>query len=244
MSLRRRAVLLDALGTLLELEDPAPGLARELATRHGLVVSVADARRALAAEMAFYRAHHDEGCDRERLAGLRRRCAAVLREGLPGAARALSLDEALAALMATLRFRPYPEVRAALATLREHGATLVAVSNWDVSLHEVLDRTRLADLLDGAVSSAEVGSAKPDREIFARALALAGASAREAIHVGDSPEHDVAGALGAGIEPVLVVRDGSAAPQPSTRPFGQARAGAAQVKVIHSLADLPAVVAT
>ena len=39
------AILLDAMGTLVELEDPAPHLVAELATR-GVPVELADARRA------------------------------------------------------------------------------------------------------------------------------------------------------------------------------------------------------
>ena len=54
----------------------------------------------------------------------------------------------------------------------------MAASNWDVSLHEQLERTGLTPLLDGALSSAEVGAPKPDPEIFTRALALAGARRR------------------------------------------------------------------
>jgi putative hydrolase of the HAD superfamily len=207
-------VLLDALGTLVELVPPWPALVRELAA-HGVEVSEEEARRALLQEMTYYRAHHDEASDRERLANLRRRCAAVLREALPSRARVLGDDELLEALLAALDFRLYPEVRKTLARLRADGARLVVVSNWDVSLHDVLARTGLAPLVDGAVISAEVGVAKPDPAIFARALVVAGGvQPGEALHVGDSLEADVAGAKAAGIEPVLVQRD-AARPAPS-----------------------------
>jgi putative hydrolase of the HAD superfamily len=52
----KRAVLLDALGTLIELEPPAP---------------------LPAAEVAYYRAHMLEGRDPRSVADLRRRCAEV-----------------------------------------------------------------------------------------------------------------------------------------------------------------------
>jgi hypothetical protein len=39
----------------------------------------------------------------------------------------------------------------------------VVVSNWDVSLHERLDETGLAPLLDGAVASAEIAAPSPTR---------------------------------------------------------------------------------
>jgi putative hydrolase of the HAD superfamily len=209
-----RAVLLDALGTLLELERPAPRLVAELAAR-GATVSEAQADAALRAEMAYYRAHHDQAHDAAALDDLRDRCAAVLRDALPAPARAV--PDLRGALLAALRFRPYPEVPAVLADLRAAGLRLVVVSNWDVSLHEALARTGLAPLVDGAIASAEAGAAKPDPRIFARALALAGApgppvAPADALHAGDSPEHDVAGARAAGITPVLVARDGAPAP--------------------------------
>ena len=211
-----RAVLLDALGTLVELEPPAEPLRRELRDRLGLELSVAQAEAALRAEIAFYRAHHDEASDWTRLADLRRRSAIALRDALPPAAADLPLAPLTEALLAALRFRPFAEVGDVLRSARERGARLVVVSNWDVSLHDVLATTGLASLLDGVVISAEVGCAKPTPQIFVRALALAGVTADEAIHVGDSVEHDVAGARAAGIEPLLVLR-GDASPPSGVR---------------------------
>ena len=205
-----RALLLDALGTLVELEPPVEPLRRELRVRFGMELSAAEAGAALRAEIAFYRANHDDASDRARLADLRRRAAEALRAALPGPARELPLEPLTEALLAALRFRPYEEVPDVLRALRADSVRLVVVSNWDVSLHDVLEETGLAPLLDGVVTSAEAGSAKPDGRIFARGLALAGVAAGEALHVGDSVEHDVAGALAAGIGALLVVRDGTA----------------------------------
>jgi putative hydrolase of the HAD superfamily len=202
-----RAVLLDALGTLVELPPPAPALVEELGTR-GAHVREREAEWAIGAEIAFYRAHLHHARDADGLELLRARCTEVLRSALPAHAR--GVEDLRGALLASLRFRPYPEVPGALRALRDAGARLVVASNWDVSLHEVLDRTGLAPLVDGAVSSAEVGAAKPDPALFAAALEVAGADASDALHVGDSLEADVAGARAAGIEPVLVVRSGVA----------------------------------
>ena len=223
---RRSTVLLDALGTLLELEDPGPPLAAELEAR-GAPVTVEEARAAVLAEMTYYRAHHDEASDEQRLADLRRRCAEVLRDALPPHARELGVPGLTEALLAALRFRPYAEVPEALATLRERGHTLVVVSNWDVSLHEQLRATGLDALVDGAVSSAEVGAGKPHPAIYRRALELAGVP--DAVMVGDSPDTDVAGALALGLGAVLVDRWGTA----------RVPAGA---QVLPSLAELPALI--
>jgi putative hydrolase of the HAD superfamily len=110
------------------------------------------------------------------------------------------------------------------------------VSNWDASLHEVLERVGLAPALEGVVTSAEVGARKPDVAIFERALELAGVPAAEAIHVGDNPAEDVKGARAAGIEAVLIRRDGGSGPDGGA---GRGRAsGAGSVRTIASLTEL------
>lgn len=208
MGVKRSVVLLDALGTLVNLEAPAPRLRRELHSRFGLSVSEADAHRAMAKEIAHYRAHLDEGRDEPGLRALRRRCAEVLRGELPGAG-ALDAEAMVDALLASLHFTAFQDAVPALRALRGLGLRLVVVSNWDASLPEVLGRVGLAQGLDGVLTSAEVGVRKPRREIFLRALAVAQAEPGEAVHVGDSVEEDVAGARAAGIDAVLLSRGGA-----------------------------------
>jgi putative hydrolase of the HAD superfamily len=193
----KRAVFLDALGTMVELEPPWVGL------RAALGDGVPEDRlvAAVRAEMAYYKAHSHEGRDAESLADLRRRCAELL-------SRELGIEVSVETLVQSIRFAAYPDASPALDALRDRGLALVCVSNWDCSLEAVLDRCGLGELLDGAVSSAEAGSRKPDPEIFAPALELAGCGPDEAVHVGDSPEEDVTGARSAGIAALLIDREG------------------------------------
>ena len=209
-----RAVLFDALGTLVELTPPAPRLRDELARRFGAEVTVAEAQAAIAAEIGYYRSHLNEGHDPASLAELRRRCGEVLRGALPERARARLPEGApmVQALLTSLHFDAFPDALVALPRLRNSGARLVVVSNWDVSLHEVLERVGLAEALDGTVTSAEAGARKPDAAIFERALRLAGVRASDALHVGDTVAEDVIGARSAGIEPVLLLRGGGSGP--------------------------------
>jgi putative hydrolase of the HAD superfamily len=222
-----RAVTIDALGTLLELVPPAPRL-RDGLRGIGVDVSLEQAGRAMKAEIAYYRAHLGQGRDQAGLAALRRACAEVLRDAL--ARPDLDLGVLTDTLLAAIRFEPFPDTVPALEALRGAGIRVVAASNWDVSLHEQLAATGLTPLLDGALSSAEVGAPKPDPEIFTRALALAGARPEEALHVGDDVEADVGGARAAGLEPVLIDRDGTLEAPPG-------------VRRIASLAELPALAA-
>jgi putative hydrolase of the HAD superfamily len=237
-----RALLIDGLGTLVSLAPPAPALRGELSTRFGIEVSEPAAARALAAEIAFYRAHMGLGRDSESLAGLRRRCAEVLRGALPPSERlaAVGIEALTDALLSALHFDPYPDARPALLRARAAGVggvRIIVVSNWDVSLADVLERIGLAPLVDGVVTSAAVGAAKPAPAIFAHALSLAGVSAEQALHVGDSLEEDVAGAQACGIPAVLLRRDGDTPPTPAS-PTPSPMAAGDGMSIIASLAEL------
>jgi putative hydrolase of the HAD superfamily len=204
-----RAVLLDALGTLVELQPPAPRLQR-LLRESGIEVTEEQAGRGFAAEIAYYLDHHLDGSDRARLERLRDRCAEEMHKalGVP------ELDHATArrAMLGALEFTPYPDVLPALGDLRERGLTLVIASNWACSLPDWLRPTGILELVDGVVTSAEVGAGKPDPRVFERALQMAGAEPAEALHAGDKVDNDVEGAAAAGVRGVLVQREGHPPP--------------------------------
>lgn len=224
-----RALLLDALGTLVALDPPARRLQAELDRRLRITVSEPEAARAIGAEITYYRANLDRGRNDASLAALRADCAEVIRAALPPSpALAAASTEALTeTLLSALHFRTFPDARPALEAARADGRRVVVASNWDVSLHDVLARLGLRSLLTGVVTSAEAGARKPAPPVFQRALELAGAEAHEAIHVGDSFAEDVLGARAAGVAAVLIVRGGTPA---GAHPGG--------VRTIASLLDL------
>lgn len=238
--LERRAVLLDAAGTLVELQPPAPLLHRILLERHGIAVSVAAASRGLRAEIAYYRAHMHEGSDAATVTALRARCAEELRRALrpaaPDVAR-LSSSEMTDALLGSLRFRVFEDVSPALSAIRATGAKTVVVSNWDAALEGLLVELGLRRQLDAVVSSGVLGVAKPDPAIFLEALRRVGIAPQHAVHVGDSLVDDVQGARAAGVEPVLLARDGGGG---TSRLEPVSAAG--EVRVIRSLGELAGLV--
>ena len=73
-------------------------------------------------------------------------------------------------------------------------------------------------LVDFALVSGEFGAAKPDPAIFWEALRLGGAEPADAVFVGDSAEHDIAGARAAGIRAVWVNRTGRPWPHGDPHP--------------------------
>jgi putative hydrolase of the HAD superfamily len=178
-------VLLDALGTVIELRIEAAGALRE----------------AFPLEMAYYREHAHEARDARSLADLRRRCAELLSRET---GRPVTVDE----MMAAIGFRAYPDAAPALEELGRLGMRRVCVSNWDYALPDVLERCGLGAAFDAVVTSAAAGARKPDPEIFRVALEAAGCGPDDALVVGDTAEEDVAGAHAAGIPALLIDRDG------------------------------------
>lgn len=86
---------------------------------------------------------------------------------------------------------------ALLEALQARGLKLALVSNaFDPGwlLHRDLEQMGLAERLDFAVFSSEVGKRKPDRAIFERALEALGVDAADAVFVGDRLYEDVRGA--------------------------------------------------
>jgi putative hydrolase of the HAD superfamily len=125
------------------------------------------------------------------------------------AARPADIDRAESvyrAFSAALDWRVYDEVRPLLAAIRARGLTLGVVSNWTGDLDDVLRRVGLRDAFDFVLDSARIGFEKPHPNIFREALERARCESIEALHIGDSPEHDVDGALACGLRAVLLDR--------------------------------------
>ena len=124
----------------------------------------------------------------------------------------------------------YDDVKPVLRQLHKRGLRLGLISNTHRCLESFQSHFELGPFITGAVSSSDHGYMKPHPSIFHAALRELGVTAGEAVMVGDSIRHDVAGARQLGMRAVLLVRS------------GQAEAPVADVPVIGSLAELPAVV--
>jgi putative hydrolase of the HAD superfamily len=198
-----RAVLLDALGTLVRLEPAGPRLQASLRTRLSLDVSLDRCSTAMRAEMSYYGAHCARASNDASLALLRLECADVLADVLAAGPIGAEL---LPCLTDAISFTAFPDAAPMLAALSSQGRRLAVVSNWDVSLPPVLRRLGLAHRLETVVHSAGVGAAKPDPLPFRVALERLALTADECVHVGDDPVNDGEGAAAAGLRAILVDR--------------------------------------
>jgi len=204
-----QAVLLDALGTLVRLEPPAPRLQTSLRTRLGLELSLDRCAAAMGAEMAYYGAHCARASDDASLAVLRLECADVLADVLAAGPNGAEL---LPCLTDAVAFTAFPDAARVLDALATQGRRLAVVSNWDVSLPPVLARLGLAEHMETIVHSAGAGASKPDPRPFLVALERLGLAPADCVHVGDDPVNDGAGAAAAGVRAILVDRAGEGGP--------------------------------
>jgi putative hydrolase of the HAD superfamily len=97
---------------------------------------------------------------------------------------------------------PFDDVLPTLTVLRK-GFKLGVISNGNS--HP--ERCGLKDIFRFVVLSQDYGVEKPDERIFKIALEEAGCSRLELLHVGDSLENDVGGAIDSGIRGVWLNRD-------------------------------------
>ena len=110
--------------------------------------------------------------------------------------------------LVTSNWHVFPDTYPALDGLKARGLILGVVSNWVWTLPELLHSLELVSHFNFIVASSRVGYEKPHAGIFEHALELAGVGPDDVIHVGDNVNADVNGALGVGIQPVLIDRRG------------------------------------
>jgi putative hydrolase of the HAD superfamily len=202
-----RAVLVDAVGTLIHLREPVGDTYARFAHAHGVdappnvlqaafarvlhgmppMAFAGDAVAVREAERQWWRtvvrAVFDAAGVMPRFAGFER-----------------CFDELFAHYGGAGAWRCGSGVVDTLRRLRDRGRAVAMVSNFDHRLPALLDALGLASLFDAVVLPADAGAAKPDRRIFDCALTRLGVPAAQALYVGDDVAGDVGGAQRAGLQ--------------------------------------------
>jgi len=212
---RKKAVFFDAGGTLFAPYPSVGELYVSVAAKYGMEAEAA------AVESAF----HKEFARRDGMASLTSPASvkdekewwkSLVREAFLKVTVLRRFDEYFDELYDLFGrpdpWRLYPEVPEVLKELNTRGFILGIVSNWDSRLHDLCGGIGVDRYFDFILASAVVGSAKPHNGIFRQALSLAGTLPEEAVHVGDSVEDDWHGARGAGIDALVVNRNGRELP--------------------------------
>lgn len=101
-----------------------------------------------------------------------------------------------------------PDLPGVLGALRARGYRLAVISNTGRTpgrvLRQVMERAGVLDHFDVLTFSDEAELAKPATAIFTGTLAALGVAPAAAVHVGDLPRYDIAGAHRAGMAAILV----------------------------------------
>ncbi|MGH2357115.1 MAG: HAD family hydrolase [Candidatus Limnocylindria bacterium] len=219
--MRYRLVCLDAGFTLLTprrtLEE---GLTAMLA-EHGRDAGEEELRQAWeAADRWFWDEYHRQDNDTwtrdDRITQTWRDFHGVmLRELGVGEAAPAIIERILDAQFAPDAWEAYPDVVPMLEALqpaRGEGLLIGIVSDWGSNLRDIFVALDLDQYLDFVLASGAVGAAKPDPAFFRIALDRAGVEPTHAVMVGDSYRADVLGARSAGLDGILLDRDGDAGP--------------------------------
>jgi putative hydrolase of the HAD superfamily len=214
--LRYPIVLFDAGDTLVTPRESFGAVYARVLGRLGVKLGASDLERALRACWADTNGALDPGTDRYASdrggeAGYWLRFVEGTLARTPGAPSDRAFAErALTPLREAFRdpgsWMVFPDVVPVLTELRDAGARLAVVSNWDSSLPALLDRLGLASWFDAIVVSHLEGVEKPRPALFLRAVERLDGTPGDALHVGDMPELDGAGATAAGIASVIVDR--------------------------------------
>ncbi|MBD0703681.1 MULTISPECIES: HAD family hydrolase [unclassified Pseudomonas] len=139
--------------------------------------------------------------------GLKHRISALRRRVLFRALQDAGYDQWQASELADEAFETFlharhqlqifPEVQPTLEILANHFA-LGVVTNGNADVR----RLGLADYFKFALCAEDIGIAKPDARLFHEALQRGGATAQTAVHIGDHPGDDIAGAQQAGLRAI------------------------------------------
>ena len=99
---------------------------------------------------------------------------------------------------------PYSDTQSTLAALVDKGYKLGIIANQKLGTKERLDSWGLRQYFDVIAGSAEIGYAKPDKEIFEKAFELAKCTAAESMMVGDRLDNDIIPAKSLGMKTVWI----------------------------------------
>lgn len=99
---------------------------------------------------------------------------------------------------------PYSDAQSTLAALVDKGYKLGIIANQKIGTAERLESWGLRQYFEVIAASAEIGYAKPDKEIFEKALELAKCTAAESVMVGDRLDNDIIPAKAIGMKTVWV----------------------------------------
>ena len=192
-----RAITFDAAGTLVDPHPSVGAVYGEVGRAHGLAAPDAELEHRFHAAFKA-RNHLLRSTEPAERAFWRELVGEVFAPWADAATADRLYPDLWEAFAEARRWRPRADMAVLFAQLRRRGLKLAILSNWDSRLHRVVAGHGWREWLDHVFVSADLGVEKPAHAIFTYAATALGCRPDEILHVGDSWDHDVAGALAAG----------------------------------------------
>jgi putative hydrolase of the HAD superfamily len=208
---RVQAVVLDAVGTLIHPDPPAPIVYARVGQQFGSRLPPAEIRERLM--RAFGKQE-----ELDRLTGWRtsedreiRRWRSIVGEVLNDANQREQCFQILFEHFSKpSAWRLEPDASITLRALKEGGLKLGLASNYDRRLRQVVAGLPALDVMNHVFISSEITWRKPAREFFSSILHAMSLPPESVLFVGDDPVNDYRGAIAAGMHSLLLNRAGTA----------------------------------
>jgi putative hydrolase of the HAD superfamily len=214
---RIRAVLFDAVGTLIYPDPPVSAAYAAAGARFGSQLTEVQVRARFT--QAFARSEAEDGQQRRHATDEereRRRWQSIVAEVFDDVTQHAPLFTILwEHFAAPEHWRLFNDVAPAWRELQSRGLLLGVASNFDRRLLQICRGTPPLDACSNVFVSSEIGSRKPGQAFFRAIEHCLELRPAELLLVGDDPENDDRGAIGAGWNSLLIDRRGSAPGRPT-----------------------------
>jgi putative hydrolase of the HAD superfamily len=195
-----KAVVFDAVNTLIHPEPSVGRVYASAAARHGAEIPIDVLRQRLKESYARQETIDAAGVWQTGEARERDRWRTVVAETMPETDWPRAFDELWTWFASTQAWRIADDVAHVLQTLHDRGLILGIASNFDARLAGIVAASpELALVRDRCVISSQIGWRKPSPRFFAHLVDLCGVEPSSILYVGDDRRNDYEGATAAGL---------------------------------------------
>lgn len=208
-----KAVFFDFFNTLAYFDPPREEFYARFASEHGIKITPSAIAEALPAADQYWRQENfrspiRERPDKEKFATYTEYALRIFKNAGTHVSPDVALQILGKAFKVGFKFVPFSDAVPALKAVKGRNLTAGVISNVGQEIDGYCIEMGFAPYLDFKITSYEVGYDKPHPQIFLQALERAGVKADEALYIGDQYDQDVVGARGAGMNPILLERNG------------------------------------